>query len=453
MHVEGDDADDSAVDVVVVGGGVAGLIAASSLAAEYDVLLLEAQERIGGRVESIRRGEYWVNVGAQFAEGTGALFDALDRLGLPRGSLAGKKTALAVGGRLVAANNPGLVLLRCGMPLAARAELLRVGVRVRLANRRALGKAGSARAREFRSWLDDQPGSYLLRGVRSEETRRMVEAWSGQWIGCDPDETGAAQLVYSVATALEKAGKVPNFSLPLGGNQSLTDALASELGSRVQVGARVQTVSRTEHGVTIEYVQNGRRRRVSAARAIVTVPADVLPTIMPDLPEQRRRAISGISYGQYVLAGVFTTERGRQRWDDFYAISTPDMAFQMVFNHAAALRQRLPRAPGGALTCFAGGSRARELAGRSDDDIRALFQRDLARVLPELDGYISEVVVRRQERVVPYWKPGERAAARQLRDPLGPVHFAGDYLLGFPSMADAAEAGARAASAVRASLG
>ena len=49
--------------MVVIGGGIAGLAAAWRLR-ERDVLLLEAGDRLGGRVRSDPRGDYWMNYGA-----------------------------------------------------------------------------------------------------------------------------------------------------------------------------------------------------------------------------------------------------------------------------------------------------------------------------------------------------------------------------------------------------
>ncbi len=62
-------------------------------------------------------------------------------------------------------------------------------------------------------------------------------------------------------------------------------------------------------------------------------------------------------------------------------------------------------------------------------------------------------MVRRHHRVVPFWAPGRRESLPTLRNPLGPIHLAGDYQLDMPSLADAATSGENAARAVLASLG
>ncbi|MEI2776986.1 MAG: FAD-dependent oxidoreductase [Tetrasphaera sp.] len=63
-------------DVVVVGGGIAGLAAAWRLR-HWDIAVLEAGPRVGGRIKSERRGTYWMNWGGHVFAGAGSASDAL----------------------------------------------------------------------------------------------------------------------------------------------------------------------------------------------------------------------------------------------------------------------------------------------------------------------------------------------------------------------------------------
>ena len=68
----------STCDVVVVGGGIAGLATAWHLR-DLDVVLLEAGDRLGGRIRSEPRGEVWLNLGAHVFGGAVGLTILLAR--------------------------------------------------------------------------------------------------------------------------------------------------------------------------------------------------------------------------------------------------------------------------------------------------------------------------------------------------------------------------------------
>ncbi|MFJ6409455.1 flavin monoamine oxidase family protein [Streptomyces hydrogenans] len=438
-------------DVVVVGAGMAGLMAATTLAQEADVVVLEAADRAGGRVETVRKGDYWINVGTQFTEGTGPLIDALHRHGIEMGSLAGKGVALALNGRLVDTADPLALMFRTRMRLVDQIGMAMVGARILAAV--PFLESESRVAKRVRARLDRRLASDLLRGVRSDVARDMVRSWSGQWMGCEPGETAATQLVTSIGIALTDPAKVPNFALPVGGNQTLTDVLATDLGERLRLRSAVRSVKPEGDGVVVDYVvAAGQAVRVHAKRAVVAVPSDIATRILPTLPQTYRNALDDIRYGRYVIVGFFTEERGPQPWDELLAVSTPQLSFQAVFNHAAAIRKGAERKPGGALACFAGGAMADDLFELSDEQIAARFAADLVSVYPQLEGKLDAGIVRRHRRVVPFWAPGRRASLPTLRRPLGPIHLAGDYQLDMPSLADAATSGENAGNAVLASM-
>lgn len=437
-------------DVVVVGAGMAGLMAATTLAEETDVLVLESADRPGGRVETVRKGDYWINVGTQFTEGTGPLIDALQYHGIEMGSLAGKSVALVLNGRLVDMSDPIALMFRTRMRFKDQLGMAMVGARILSAA--PFVDSDSRMAKKVRATLDQRLASHLLRGVRSGIVESMVRSWSGQWMGCEPGETAATQLVASIGIAMTDPAKVPNFALPVGGNQTLTDVLAADLGERLRLESTVRSVEQSGDGVVVNYVRGGRDLRVRAQRAVVAVPSDIALRILPELPRAHREAFDDIRYGRYVIVGFFTDEEGPQPWDDFFAVSTPQLSFQAMFNHAAAVRAGGARKPGGALACFAGGATADQLFKLTDEEITARFAKDLLSVYPQLEGKLGQGIVRRHHRVVPFWAPGGRKSLPTLRSPLGPVHLAGDYQLDMPSLADAATSGENAAKAVLASL-
>ena len=70
-------------DVIVVGGGIAGLTASAFLAkAGYSVLLLEKDEKVGGCINSFEREGFIFDGGIRALENSGVLFPMLKQLGI-----------------------------------------------------------------------------------------------------------------------------------------------------------------------------------------------------------------------------------------------------------------------------------------------------------------------------------------------------------------------------------
>ena len=77
---------------------------------------------------------------------------------------------------------------------------------------------------------------------------------------------------------------------------------------------------------------------------------------------------------------------------------------------------------------YAAANAARALAELDDEAIAVRFQHELEAIYPALRGLVSEVIVHRWERGLPYAAVGRGALQPALTRPLGRVHLAGDYL-------------------------
>src|SRR5829696_3523308 len=120
-------------DVVVIGGGIAGLAAAWRLR-DRDVLLVEAGDRLGGRMRSDVRGDYWLNYGAHLFPGPGSLVDGMAReCGLETVPVTGGMMGLAVGSARLERGRVETYPFRLRLSLRDRIAFVRAGARIQRA--------------------------------------------------------------------------------------------------------------------------------------------------------------------------------------------------------------------------------------------------------------------------------------------------------------------------------
>ena len=119
-------------DVVIVGGGIAGLSAAWRLR-HRDVLLLEAGDRLGGRMRSDPCGDYWLNFGAHLFPAPGSLVDRMAReCGLETVPVTGGMMGLAVGSTILDGGRVETYPFRLPLSLRERIAFARAGLKVQL---------------------------------------------------------------------------------------------------------------------------------------------------------------------------------------------------------------------------------------------------------------------------------------------------------------------------------
>jgi oxygen-dependent protoporphyrinogen oxidase len=442
-------------EVVIVGAGIAGLTAAWTLR-DRDVVVLEATQRVGGRIRSEPRGPYWLNLGAHLFGGPGSLLDRLvNEMGLETRPIPGNRMALAFRGRVYTSGRPETYPLRLPLSWAARLSFVRAGLRLRAAARGYLAAARprpgepprQTRARML-AYRDGRTFAELL-GPLHPDVAAIFRAIA-QRVTAEPEQISAG--CGAALFALVWGGEQTLARNLIGGSALLPEALARRLGDRVLTAAEVREVVPEDREVRVRFTRQGSAAEVSAAQVVLATPAHVTREIVRPLPDDTRAALGRIVYGPFVCGAMLTDEPAAMPWDPLYAIAVPHASFNMLFNHANPLRAPGKREPGGSLMVYGGGDLGRALLGMTDEAVRTAFLRDLGRLLPAAPAHVREVVIQRWPHAIPYAPPGRARLQPALERPLGRLHLAGDYLE-FPEMEAAAATGLEAAEAVRQALG
>jgi oxygen-dependent protoporphyrinogen oxidase len=349
--------------------------------------------------------------------------------------------------RLIVTEVPARVALQLPLSPAARLAMARFGLKLRRTYKRLARNEDPEDARRFRDELDGVSTSEYFSDVRNREVQGILRALVRFWMGTEPEEVCAGHTALYIGLSVANLREVPPFSLVVGGNEQIPRTLARALGERIQTGARVEQVGASDESVQVRYLQRGEARSVTARECVVAVPAYTARRIVADLPDSKRQALEAVRYGAYVNVGLFTSEEGPQPWDQIYAATVVGKSFQVLVNPATVLRRGPDRAPGGALLLYAGGDPARRLMDVGDDEVVATFRSDLEQLLPATRGRVERAVVKRWPRAIPYWEPGGRTLKDALREPMGRIHFAADYVA-YPSMQVAATAGTAVATTI-----
>jgi monoamine oxidase len=384
---------------VVVGAGFAGLAAAEALAdGGVRVTVLEAGDRVGGRVHSHRLDDgSVVELGAEFVlPGYELLGSTAKRLGLrlfEKGTLYGDREP--VGG----------------------AETTAAEVRAVVASLAAVGGGSVVDA--------------LERLVRERGPREAIAARLAVSTAYEPADQPASVLTDGAAGF----GRFVSHGIA-GGNDLIARSLAAKLGDRVRLREPAESIAWNEGGVRVATPVGV----IDAAACVLAVPAPKALELAfdPPLPGWKREALAAVRYGH--AAKLFIPLES----------PAPPSATLSVPERFWTWTQHAP--DGGPLpvaSSFAGTAAA--LAGLRVDDGPETWVEAVRRLRPDLRFATTEPVLST-------W-PGGAYSARSLASPLddhalaatvGPLAFAGEHTAGawHALMEGALRSGRRAAGEI-----
>jgi monoamine oxidase len=355
-------------DVVVIGAGLAGLVAATRIvAAGRTVTVLEAREdRVGGRLESASHGGHSVDLGGAWIGADHGRAAALaGELGIQTwpSHAAGEPVVIQDGRRM---GGRGYTLRHLAATLDARRAARRLDALAQEIDTHTPWRAPAAAALDAQtldSWLGDR--------TRLRRARTTLAGTLTNLLGIEPHAVSLLHALFYLRASggMQAMLAGAQASLVEGGAQSLAAGLADRLGDALVLGAPVR---RIEHGPNGVRVQAGPHS-VEAGAAIVALAPSLAGRIAyePALPVERDRLTSAMPHGDVtktvlVYETAFWREAGLsgEAWG-------ADLPFSFSYDMSP------PDGRPGVLTLFFVGDRAHRHRGSSTAARRDIVLRAL----------------------------------------------------------------------------
>jgi monoamine oxidase len=412
-------------DVIVIGGGLAGLAAAVTCSkAGVRVCLLESAGRVGGRVLTLRDpfdDGLSAEAGGEFVDGAHAvLHQFLAAYRLPLLPIPNGRRLFLLDGTVLR----GESLTDFDPAAAADEQRLQAGsarLRARITDpRRPWLDAPDLDDRSVGEWLD---GLHLSRMVRIHQ-----QLWRTVDYGAPPEHLSLLQCARD-EVLWQHAPDVPSGRVR-GGMDRLPQAMAAELGARVVLNAAARTISQDAAGVTVAVQQGGVATTVRAAYAVLAVPPPARAGLALDPPLHGPQRAALLNLPMTRVTKLLLQVR-RRFWEDHDSNggSFTDGVVQATYETTAG--QPGERA---ILTVYTADAVAGHLAALSEAERRAACLADLERLYPGCTQDIERVVTVAWDAAGPrggaysHFQPGQmRQFGPWLAQPFGRLHLAGEH--------------------------
>ncbi len=368
--------------VIIVGAGIGGLSAGYWLSQRgYEVEILEALDRPGGRMATIERNGDKVDVGAQFFHSNYVhSFDLMDAFGLRRSlnQIKGKVSfRFADGARLdFTPRSPYIE----GIGLANNLRLYGFGLKHIIFGRRS----PMYRIEEERPELDDVELVEFFKKPSEQKLRDLVTAIALASNMCEPEWMNLYHFIQ-----LLRIDMFTTYSVLSGGTASLSDAMAKSLPVHCESPVR-QLVMEKGRVVGVQMEEDGSVRK--AGHVIVAAAAPSVGRMLPDELAEQRSVFDSVVQAPLPMP-VFFLDRPLKRdvWSYFNEPSVKK-TFSFAVDGSVKCPQMVPsgNAVVSAWSCY---PNTLDLVGRSDDEILKRAVEDLEPVIPGLSSSVEETRV------------------------------------------------------------
>lgn len=411
-------------DVIVAGGGGAGLTAAYRLGqAGRSVLIVDKETRLGGRTLSgIAGNTYPYNLGTQFFVGdVGPLADLRRELGIEGRFISLSPLGLFMKGKFVETRSDLDMLMKIPISIPAKLSLAFYMKKFHAQAAKLFNPDWIETHSKQMSRLDSQYYSEAIRNIHPEALP-FFRLLAGDICANQPEDVSSiGGMVSTIAVGLGECFMADE------GNESLQKAMLQRSGATTLTGAEIVSIRTYRDHVELTYVTDGIERTLTAKYIVSALPADVVLRIIPDLHPAKKAALSNVKYGPYVTGIFVTSEEGDARWRRIPAMVSLDTVFGFVVNQSFPFYGEDKVKPGSVLFGLSFTDNAKILIEKDDDEIRQIFKRDILKIFPEMEKNLKEIVVQKWTHGLPGFRPGAFAETPLRSAPHGRIYFAGDY--------------------------
>lgn len=307
-------------DLIVIGGGVAGLAAAYE-ARGRDIVVLEQADRFGGNAKGERYGKSTYSMGSAYMcppEDGDPLAELLKDLGLDVQTRLEKTAPVFKGGTIFED------VFKSGATAQANRDLARVQDKLREVSETAFPDIpfdeDEAKARAVRELDQISLETWLRRelGAIDPIALEYIQLYCWSSFNGSIDEISAAQGLNFLAAEVDGVMALP------GGNAALSEALYRKLASDSRVSLRASSfvvdVRVESDRVLVCTYESRKLRTIEAKKAIFAAPKFLLKDVMLDAPPALLKAARDLTYRAYLVANVALTKDAKAPHYDVYTL-------------------------------------------------------------------------------------------------------------------------------------
>ena len=396
--------------VVIAGAGISGLALAYSLRARgVPVLVLEREPRPGGKIASEHRDGYLCEQGpASYLDRSSALTLMAGELGLSNRIVtatdAAQRRLVAAGDRLhdTPLDSKALLASRL-LSLPAKLRMLVDFVLPRGPS----GKGGEESVADFgRRRLGKEAGERLLQPLVSglyAGNATQVSLPSAFPLVATMERVERSFLLAMRKELRPKAG-APRLSSFQNGMDEFTSALARSLGDDLRLGTRILRVEKCPTGFSLAIENRGTTHTLDATSLVMALPAHVGTTLLATLDGDLAQTLGSIPYVPVTLVHLGYPASAFKHPFTAYGFFVPPSEPLRILGGIFPSMFFPGRAPGGhhLFSVRTGGARHPEFAALPDDEVVAVADQELRRLVGLSTGPSFRHVVRHTQALPQY---------------------------------------------------